>query len=135
MDKPNPSLNKNTPRQKYLGDRGMLIFLVFLSAFAPLSTDLYLTALPTMTTYFNVPEYLTNLTLILFFIFFSLGILIWGPLSDKYGRRPVLLVGITGYASARSFMRCFRQYLPADLFSCSPGYWWRFGQCCCHCHC
>lgn len=92
--------NDSTAKQKYLGDRGLLIFLVFLSAFAPLSTDLYLPALPTMTTYFNVPEYLTNLTLILFFIFFSAGILIWGPLSDKYGRRPILLVGITGYAIA-----------------------------------
>jgi Arabinose efflux permease len=53
-----------------------------------------------MTTYFNVPGYLTNLTLILFFIFFSVGMLIWGPLSDKFGRRPVLLVGVTGYAIA-----------------------------------
>lgn len=100
MEKHNSSLNDNAIKQKYLGNRGMLIFLVFLSAFAPLSTDLYLPALPTMTSYFNVPEYLTNLTLILFFIFFSLGILIWGPLSDKYGRRPILLVGITCYAIA-----------------------------------
>ena len=100
MKKQTVTSNKGTSEQKYLGDRGLLIFLVFLSAFAPLSTDLYLPALPTMTTYFNVPEYLTNLTLILFFIFFSAGILIWGPLSDKYGRRPILLVGITGYAIA-----------------------------------
>ncbi|MBC3795455.1 multidrug effflux MFS transporter [Acetobacterium tundrae] len=100
MDKIKQSENETTTKQKYLGNRGMIIFLVLLSAFAPLSTDLYLPSLPTMTTYFNVPEYLTNLTLILFFVFFSLGILIWGPLSDKYGRRPILLIGITGYAIA-----------------------------------
>lgn len=76
MKKQTTISNKNTSGQKYLGDRGLLIFLVFLSAFAPLSTDLYLPALPTMTAYFNVPEYLTNLTLILFFIFFSAGILV-----------------------------------------------------------
>ena len=66
----------------------------------PLSTDLYLPALPTMTIYFHVPEYQINLTLILFFIFFSLATLIWGPLSDKYGRRPILLIGLTGYTIA-----------------------------------
>ncbi|AWW27459.1 multidrug effflux MFS transporter [Acetobacterium carbinolicum] len=100
MNNPKNASNDSTSKQKYLGDRGLLVFLVFLSAFAPLSTDLYLPALPTMTTYFNVPGYLTNLTLILFFIFFSVGMLIWGPLSDKFGRRPVLLVGVTGYAIA-----------------------------------
>jgi MFS transporter, DHA1 family, multidrug resistance protein len=86
--------------QKYLGNKGLIVFLALLSAFVPLSTDLYLPALPTMTTYFQVPEYRINLTLILFFIFYSLATLIWGPLSDKYGRRPILLFGLTGYAFA-----------------------------------
>lgn len=94
------SSNDILTKQKYLGDKGLIVFLVLLSAFGPLSTDLYLPALPTMTTYFNVPEYMTNLTLILFFIFFSIGILIWGPLSDKYGRRPILLVGLIIYTIA-----------------------------------
>jgi DHA1 family bicyclomycin/chloramphenicol resistance-like MFS transporter len=89
-----------TKKQKYLGNKGLIIFLAFLSAFVPLSTDLYLPALPTMTTYFHVPEYQINLTLILFFIFFSLATLIWGPLSDKYGRRPILLIGLIGYSIA-----------------------------------
>lgn len=87
-------------RQKYLGNKGLIAFLALLSAFVPLSTDLYLPALPTMTEYFHVQEFQINLTLILFFIFFSLGTLIWGPLSDKYGRRPVLLIGLAGYATA-----------------------------------
>lgn len=86
--------------QDRLGRKGLVIFLALLSAFVPLSTDLYLPALPTMTKFFHVPEYQTNLTLILFFIFYSLATLIWGPLSDKYGRRPVLLVGLSIYAVA-----------------------------------
>ncbi len=53
-----------------------------------------------MTRYFHVAEYQTNLTLILFFVFYSVATLIWGPLSDKYGRRPVLLVGLSIYAIA-----------------------------------
>ena len=71
-----------------------------LSAFVPLSTYFYLPALPEMSDYFHVSIGITNLTLILFFIFFSVGMLFWGPLSDKYGRRPVLLVGLALYISA-----------------------------------
>lgn len=53
-----------------------------------------------MTTYFRVPEYQTNLTLILFFVVYAFAILVWGPFSDRYGRRPVLIVGLTCYAAA-----------------------------------
>ena len=86
--------------QRILGRRGLVVFLVLLSAFVPLSMDLYLPALPTMTKYFGVPEVLTNLTIILFFIFFSVATLFWGPMSDKYGRRPVLLIGLICYTAA-----------------------------------
>ncbi|HNU35808.1 MAG TPA: MFS transporter, partial [Methanomassiliicoccales archaeon] len=78
--------------QKYLGGKGLIALLAVLSAFVPLSTDLYLPALPRMGDYFGVSSALTNLTLVLFFMFFSLGMLFWGPISDKYGRRRVLLV-------------------------------------------
>jgi MFS transporter, DHA1 family, multidrug resistance protein len=86
--------------QSRLGRKGLIIFLALLSAFVPLSTDLYLPALPGMTAYFKAPEYQTNLTLILFLIFYALASLVWGPLSDRYGRRPILLIGLTTYAVA-----------------------------------
>ncbi|MDR3289589.1 MAG: multidrug effflux MFS transporter [Peptococcaceae bacterium] len=92
--------NKQNVKQNYLGDRGLIVFLALLSGFVPLSTDLYLPALPLMARYFQVPEYQVNLTLILFFVFYAAATLIWGPLSDKYGRRPVLMIGLTGYALA-----------------------------------
>jgi DHA1 family bicyclomycin/chloramphenicol resistance-like MFS transporter len=85
--------------QKILGRGGLVVFLVLLSAFVPLSMDLYLPALPTMTKYFGVPEMLTSLTIVLFFIFFSAATLFWGPMSDKHGRRPVLLIGLTFYTA------------------------------------
>ncbi|MDR3552864.1 MAG: MFS transporter, partial [Clostridia bacterium] len=86
--------------QKYLGSGGLIAFIALLSAFVPLSTDLYLPALPTMARYFNAPQALVNLTLILFFVFYSAGTLFWGPLSDKYGRKPVILSGLVLYLAA-----------------------------------
>ncbi len=87
-------------KQKHLGRKGLVIFLAALTAFPALSTDLYLPALPGMTVYFHAPEYQTNLTLILFFVVYAFSTLLWGPLSDRYGRKPVLLVGLTGYVVA-----------------------------------
>ena len=86
--------------QKYLGEPGLIGLITLLSAFVPLSTDLYLPALPGMAKYFGVSADLANLTLILFFVFFSAGMLFWGPLSDKHGRRPVLLIGLSIYSVA-----------------------------------
>ena len=95
-------------RQKYLGAYGLIIFIALLSAFIPLSTDLYLPALPGMSSYFNTSADRINLTLSAFFIFYALGTLVWGPLSDHYGRRPVLVVGMGLYIIASSFCALIR---------------------------
>jgi DHA1 family bicyclomycin/chloramphenicol resistance-like MFS transporter len=73
---------------------------VLLSAFAPISTDLYLPALPSMTVFFGVPSVLTNMTIILFMLFYSAAMLLWGPFSDKYGRKPILLIGLGVYTAS-----------------------------------
>lgn len=78
----------------------MLVMLALLSAFPPLSTDLYLPALPHMVEVMHTRQSLANLTLSLFFLFFSFGVLTWGPVSDKYGRKPVLLIGLGLYTLA-----------------------------------
>jgi DHA1 family bicyclomycin/chloramphenicol resistance-like MFS transporter len=78
----------------------MLAFLTMMIAFPALSTDLYLPALPEMSKQFGVDASLTNLTLIVFFITSAIMTLIWGPLSDKYGRRPILIIGSSFYLCA-----------------------------------
>jgi drug resistance transporter, Bcr/CflA subfamily len=87
-------------KQRYLGNKGTFVLIAVLSAFVPLSMDIYLPALPTMTEYFSVSQSIINLTLIMFFIFFSFGALIWGPLSDKHGRKPIVLIGLAIYTVA-----------------------------------
>ena len=81
----------------------MIFLIALLSAFVPLSTDLYLPALPGMADYFQVPVEQINLTLTIFFVFYALGTLFWGPLSDRYGRKPILLVGLSIYVLASVF--------------------------------
>lgn len=90
-------LNKST-NQKFLGNKGFIIFIGFLSAFVPMSTDLYLPALPNMVNTFHTNAAILNLTITFFFIFYAVGMLFWGPLSDKYGRKTILLIGMILYA-------------------------------------
>ena len=50
-----------------------------------------------MGAYFNATPDRINLTLTAFMIFYALGTLIWGPLSDHFGRKPILLAGLSLY--------------------------------------
>jgi len=70
----------------------ILITLVLLSAFGPFLTDLYLPALPSLTTYFNTTTSYVQLSLSLSMLGLGLGQLLIGPLSDKYGRKRPLLI-------------------------------------------
>lgn len=68
--------------------------LTLLVAFGPLSTDLYLPSLPSIATHFAVGAAEAQLTLSVFLLGFAGGTLIWGPLSDRFGRRPTMLAGL-----------------------------------------
>ena len=87
-------------QQKFLKGKLLFFFLALISAFAPLSTDIYLPSVPSMTKYFQASDASINMTLSMFFVCYSLGMLFWGPLSDKYGRKPVLMSGLAMYTLA-----------------------------------
>ena len=78
----------------------LIALLAALSAFAPLSVDMYLPALPVLTGDFRATDADTQLTLTAFMLAFGFGQIFYGPLGDRYGRRPVMLAGIVIYAVA-----------------------------------
>lgn len=87
-------------QQPILGQKGTLFFLIIISAFPPLTTDLYLPALPTMVSALNTTQSMVNLTLSVYFFTYALGLLFWGPLSEKFGRKPIMFTGFGVYIVA-----------------------------------
>ena len=87
-------------RQKYLSVSAMIAYIAFINMFIPLSTDLYLPALPEMGNYFSASEFLVGLTLTIFFFVFAVSMVLFGPMADKFGRRPILIFGATIYTLA-----------------------------------
>lgn len=67
--------------------------LALLTAVAPLSIDMYLPAFPTMAEEFGTTASAIQLTLTTFMVGLALGQLVIGPLSDRFGRRPLMLAG------------------------------------------
>ena len=67
------------------------IALALLLGLQPVLTDLYLPALPLLARELDAPMSATQLTMSALILAFGLSQLVWGPLADRYGRRPVLL--------------------------------------------
>ena len=78
----------------------VVLTLALLLGIQPITTDLYLPALPALTAGFGAPVAHAQLTLTALLLAFGVSQLVLGPLSDRFGRRPVLLWGMAAYVLA-----------------------------------
>jgi DHA1 family bicyclomycin/chloramphenicol resistance-like MFS transporter len=77
----------------------LIAILGGLAAFGPMSIDMYLPALPTIGADLGADAGQVQLSLSLFFIGAAVGQMLYGPLSDRFGRRPLLFIGIAIYVA------------------------------------
>lgn len=88
------------PHTSPMSARWVVLFLSLLLGLQPVATDLYLPALPALTQDLGANMSQAQLTLTAMLLAFGFSQLVWGPVSDRWGRRPVLIVGMGLFALA-----------------------------------
>ena len=78
----------------------VVFILALLMGIQPVTTDLYLPALPAIAEGFGATMAQAQYTLSALLLAFGVSQLIWGPLSDRFGRKPILLAGLSMYTMA-----------------------------------
>ncbi|MGP6169991.1 multidrug effflux MFS transporter [Microbacterium sp. A204] len=78
----------------------ILAVLAVLSALAPLSMDIYIPSLPTMQAELGGEAWVIQASITACLLGIGVGQLAWGPLSDRHGRRPIILIGVIGWTLA-----------------------------------
>jgi len=92
--RPNPAASADVRQVADQHGLRILAILSLLMAFASISTDLYLPALPAMALALHADAGAVELTISGYLIGFSLGQLLWGPIGDRYGRRLPIAIGL-----------------------------------------
>src|SRR3981081_2097185 len=84
-----------------MGFRAFAVVIAYIRALNPLAMDMMLPALPNIASAFHiVVANRPQMVLSIFLVGFGVGQFVMGPLSDRFGRRPVLLGGMTVYCIA-----------------------------------
>lgn len=92
----------------------IIIILCLISSLGRFVLDSYLPSLPAISSYFNMADSSTQMTLTVYLLGFSISQLVYGPLSDRYGRRAIILLGMVIFLIG-SFV-CAIASTPAILF-------------------
>ena len=82
------------------GTFALTALLAALTAIGPLSTDMYLASLPDIARQLGASTAQVQLTISAYLIGFAVGQIVYGPLSDRHGRKPVLLAAVALYCVA-----------------------------------
>ena len=94
------------------GTFALTLLLASLTALGPLSIDMYLPSLPDIGRVLDAPQSHVQLTVSNYLIGFAVGQIFYGPFSDRYGRRPVLLVALTLYVAGTAICAVTRSIDP-----------------------
>ena len=82
------------------GTFALTALLAALTAVGPLSTDMYLPSLPDIARDLNASTSQVQLTISSYLIGFACGQILYGPVSDRHGRKPVLLAAVALFCAA-----------------------------------
>src|SRR5471032_1835769 len=82
------------------GTFAITVLLAALSAIGPLTTDMYLPSLPDIARQLGTSTAQVQLTISAYLIGFAVGQIFYGPVSDRHGRKPVLLAALALYCAA-----------------------------------
>jgi len=100
----------------------VIAFLTGLIASGHISTNIYAPSLPSMVTFFGTDAASVQMTISIYMACFALGQLIYGPLSDRFGRRPVLLGGLLIFVATTVLIIVLPSlYLSIDLVIAGRG--------------
>ena len=93
-------MRRGTDRVHSLSPFAMTLILGLLSGIGPFSTDLYLASMPDIGASLQATPAQVQLTISLYLVGFALGQIVYGPVSDRYGRKRVLLAAVAIYCIA-----------------------------------
>ncbi len=82
---------------------GLIVFIILANTIIPFSIDMYTPAVPSLPGYFDTSAQVVNFTLMGFFLFLTLSSLVFGPISDQFGRKPVLVGSLVAYTAGGVF--------------------------------
>ncbi len=90
-----------SPSSQFSMPASTVVFLLALMmGIQPVTTDLYLPALPALASHLNATMAQAQYTLSALLLAFGISQLVWGPLSDRFGRKPILMTGLSAYIVA-----------------------------------
>jgi len=74
-----------------------ILVAALIGILAPFSIDTYLPSFPAIEASLDISRELLTQSLSIYLLSFAIATLMWGPLSDRFGRQPIILVSLTGY--------------------------------------